>query len=84
MLKVSCASAVLHLFPLCAHPEPFSFSVRAVDSCLEILHTDLVLILSREILQILAVGIISLVAPGLWNANSATGAGGQLEPYLVK
>ncbi|GJN94059.1 hypothetical protein Rhopal_007123-T1 [Rhodotorula paludigena] len=33
--------------------------------------------------QILIVGIISLLAPGLWNGAQALGAGGALEPYLV-
>ncbi|GAA5895603.1 hypothetical protein JCM8208_005278 [Rhodotorula glutinis] len=33
--------------------------------------------------QILCVGIISLLAPGLWNGAQSLGAGGALEPYLV-
>ncbi|KAG5639098.1 hypothetical protein H0H81_007042 [Sphagnurus paluster] len=33
--------------------------------------------------QILLVGIISFLAPGLWNATNSLGAGGALEPYLV-
>lgn len=34
--------------------------------------------------QILCVGIISLLAPGLWNGAQSLGAGGALEPYLVR
>ncbi|KAF9453594.1 MFS general substrate transporter [Macrolepiota fuliginosa MF-IS2] len=34
--------------------------------------------------QILVIGIISFLGPGLWNANNSLGAGGALEPYLVK
>ncbi|BGP43737.1 hypothetical protein JCM10450v2_007926 [Rhodotorula kratochvilovae] len=33
--------------------------------------------------QILCVGVISLLAPGLWNGAQSLGAGGALEPYLV-
>ncbi|KIJ33532.1 hypothetical protein M422DRAFT_233675 [Sphaerobolus stellatus SS14] len=33
--------------------------------------------------QIITVGIISFLGPGLWNANNSLGAGGALEPYLV-
>ncbi|TFK39963.1 hypothetical protein BDQ12DRAFT_722161 [Crucibulum laeve] len=33
--------------------------------------------------QILVVGVISFLGPGLWNANNSLGAGGALEPYLV-
>lgn len=34
--------------------------------------------------QILCVGVISLLAPGLWNGAQSLGAGGALEPYLVR
>lgn len=33
--------------------------------------------------QILTIGIISFLAPGLWNATNSLGAGGALLPYLV-
>lgn len=32
--------------------------------------------------QILTIGIISFLAPGLWNATNSLGAGGALLPYL--
>ncbi|RDB23856.1 hypothetical protein Hypma_009037 [Hypsizygus marmoreus] len=33
--------------------------------------------------QILVVGVIAFLGPGLWNATNSLGAGGALEPYLV-
>ncbi|RDB23863.1 hypothetical protein Hypma_009038 [Hypsizygus marmoreus] len=33
--------------------------------------------------QIIVVGLISFLGPGLWNATNSLGAGGALEPYLI-
>lgn len=35
------------------------------------------------VFQIIVVGLISFVGPGLWNGAQSLGAGGALEPYLV-
>ncbi|POY74903.1 hypothetical protein BMF94_1879 [Rhodotorula taiwanensis] len=35
------------------------------------------------VFQIIVIGLISFVGPGLWNGAQSLGAGGALEPYLV-